>query len=136
MAKQQYGIKNPLTGKEVSISRDARTALVAIEAANVAKQRQLEENILNVSKIITKKTHAGQTTDMVIAVNFDEKSMIDIFSEKTQLKGSLANLPEDVKEIVENALAQYKLCINQALAKKTTDTEANIKRVLEAAQAA
>lgn len=130
MGKQQYGIKNPKTGKTLTVSRDVYAALQAAQEMAASQQGDMGKKLESIGKTLTKKQYLGSSKDIDIAVKFDEKGKVD---PTVELKNSLEHLDDRMRRIVEDTIYQFTLCLNQTLEDKSKDMEKELREHIKPA---
>lgn len=128
MSKQQQNVIQDIrTKRKVSISRDA----AAIIQSN---QKYMQQQLQSVTKNVSDKYYSGSTNDVEVAVKFDEQGKInDLANPQLALKGKLAELDESTQQLVMDAMYQFMLAMNEALAEKTKDGEEKLNKVFKSA---
>lgn len=130
----QFYIKCPKTGKQLSVSRDVYHALQYAQDDVKKQQTDISDSLKKSGQALTNKYYTGQTKDMEIAVKFNERGQVDEFANpQIELKGELDLLPSDIKQKVESGIKQFLLCANQALESKSSDMEKELKAKLQPA---
>ena len=124
MGKEMVKIKHPVTNREATISKVACDILEA-------KGKITRQKMQAVNEKLTHKYYEGQTNDIRVALKFKETGEVDdLANPMLELKGKLETLDGQTRQIVEDALYQFMLAINGALADKTKDGEEQVTKIL------
>lgn len=122
--KDQLAIKGP-NGKKITLSRDQAAALQY-------QQKEFQKKLGGVNKTLTSKYYEGETQDIKVAFKFKEDGSVDdLANPQLELSGKLAELDDKTREVVNDALYQFMLAMNNALSEKNSDGQAKIMKLLK-----
>ena len=125
--QRQFTITDPKTRKKLVVSRDVYHMVVQNQKELQATQEKLKE----VSAIITSTYYGGESRNMAVSYQFNEKSQPVISHDAAQpnieLRGNLEGLSEEIQSIIQQAIEEHLHCISQALDERSSDTESRVK---------
>lgn len=129
MSKQQgYFIKDPLTGRNLSVSRDVHAVLTREMNKGKEKQQTFQSQMKNITKILSSKYYEGKNGDVEVAVKFKESGAIDLDAPQLALNGELKGLDPETKELVQKTLFQFMNSLSEALVSRNKEAEEKIKQ--------
>ena len=127
MSNQQYTIKDPRTGKLLTVSRDVHSALTAAKSMASKQQKSLSQKFKEVNKEVSQINFEGKARNLEISLKFEEDGTINMDSLNFNTKFNT-----DIKAVLDN----FMWCLNQALSAKNDKVKDRISEETIALKAA